>query len=214
MKLTRVLIVDDHAIVRKGIQMLLDSEPVIQVVGEAQNGEEALDQIEQLQPDVVLMDLVMPGEDGIGATALIKRHYPEVKVIVLTTFNDPLRITAALRAGADGYLLKDADGEALLQAVQAVQKGGMPLHPAIASYIRETLEQADMNRLYSLTEREKEVLQLVAKGLSNKEVAYTLSLTEGTVRVYVSHIFDKLNVSSRTEAAVQAAKIGLVSLRR
>jgi DNA-binding NarL/FixJ family response regulator len=213
MKLTRVLIVDDHAIVRKGIQMLLDSEPAIQVVGEAQNGEEVLAQIEQLQPDVVLMDLVMPGEDGIEATALIKRHYPEVKVIVLTTFNDPLRIMAALRAGADGYLLKDADGEALLQAVQAVQKGGMPLHPAIASYIRETLEQADMTRLYSLTEREKEVLQLVAKGLSNKEVAHKLSLTEGTVRVYVSHIFDKLNVSSRTEAAVQAAKIGLVSLR-
>jgi DNA-binding NarL/FixJ family response regulator len=213
MKLTRILIVDDHAIVRKGIQMLLDSEPVIQVVGEAQNGEEAMGQVEQLQPDVVLMDLVMPGEDGLGATALIKRHYPEVKVIVLTTFNDPLQIMAALRAGADGYLLKDADGEALLQAIQAVQKGGMPLHPAIANYIRETLEQADMNRLYSLTDREKEVLQLVAKGLSNKEVAHKLSLTEGTVRVYVSHIFDKLNVSSRTEAAVQAAKIGLVSLR-
>jgi DNA-binding NarL/FixJ family response regulator len=104
MKLIRVLIVDDHAIVRKGIRMLLDSEAVVQVVGEAPNGEEALGQVEQLQPDVVLMDLVMPGEDGIGATALIKRHYPEVKVIVLTTFNDPLRITAALKAGADGYL--------------------------------------------------------------------------------------------------------------
>lgn len=212
MDLTRVLIVDDHAIVRKGIRMLLESEPVIQVVGEARNGQEAVSQVKQLQPHVVLMDLVMPGEDGIGATARIKSNYPDVKIIVLTTFNEPLKITAALRAGVDGYLLKDADGEALLQAVQAVQQGGMPLHPAIASYLREALERVDMNRLYSLTEREKEVLQLVAKGLSNKEVAYTLSLSEGTVRVYVSHIFDKLKVSSRTEAAIQAAKAGLVSL--
>jgi DNA-binding NarL/FixJ family response regulator len=213
MKSIRVLIVDDHAIVRKGIRMLLESEAAIQVVGEAENGYEALLQVKNYYPDVVLMDLVMPQEDGIGATFSIKREYPEVKVIVLTTFNDSFKITAALKAGVDGYLLKDADGEALLQAIQAVKRGGMPLHPAIANYIREALEQADILNSCTLTEREKEVLQLVAKGLSNKEVAYTLSLTEGTVRVYVSHIFDKLNVSSRTEAAIQAARMGLVLLR-
>lgn len=212
MQATRVLIVDDHVIVRKGIRMLLESEPGVQVVGEAGNGQEAVEQVKNLLPDVVLMDLVMPQEDGVTAILKIKPHYPQVKIIVLTTFNDRFKIAAALKAGANGYLLKDADGEALLQAIRTVQQGGMPLHPQISSDLRQTLNYSAMDKACSLNEREKEILQLLARGWSNKEVAYALSLTEGTVRVYVSHILNKLDVSSRTEAAIQAARMGLISL--
>jgi DNA-binding NarL/FixJ family response regulator len=212
MKQTRILIVDDHVIVRKGIRMLLESEPGIEVVGEAGNGQEAFEQVKNLLPDVVLMDLVMPQEDGVTAILKIRPHYPQVKIIVLTTFNDHLKIAAALKAGAHGYLLKDADGEALLQAIQVVQRGGVPLHPQISHSLRQMLNDSETDKICSLNEREKEILQLLTKGWSNKEIAQALSLTEGTVRVYVSHILNKLDVSSRTEAAILAARMGLISL--
>lgn len=212
MKKIRVLIVDDHAVVRKGVQMIVSTEPLIQIVGEANNGQDAVRQVKDLQPDVILMDLVMPHKDGIEAIAEIKRNDPDVKIIVLTTFEDEEKIKAAMHAGVDGYLLKDADGEALLQAIQAVRKGDMPLHPRVARYLfKGTKRPNDTNGTGHLTPREKEVLELVAKGLSNKEVAQALHLSEGTVKVHVSNILGKLDASSRTEAAVWAAQMGLIS---
>jgi NarL family two-component system response regulator LiaR len=209
---TRVLIVDDHAVVRKGIQMFLATEPSIQVIGEAGDGQEAIRKATNLQPDVILMDLVMPQGNGIQAIAKIKRRVPNVKIIVLTTFKDQARVNAAIQAGADGYLLKDADGEALLQAIHAVQQGDVPLHPHVARHLVSSItKQQDVNGIGCLTEREKEVLRLVAKGLSNKAVAQALNLCEGTVRVHVSNILGKLGASSRTEAAVRALQVGLIS---
>jgi len=212
MKQIRILIVDDHAVVLKGLQMIMNTEPTIQVVGEAKNGHEAVSQVKNLQPDIVLMDLVMPQVDGLEAMVEIKHEYPNVKIIVLTTFEDDARIRSAMEVGADGYLLKDADGESLLQAIHAVQRGDMPLHPRVArNLFRNGTGHIDTNGIGRLTEREKEVLLLVAKGLSNREVAQTLNLSEGTIKVHVSNILGKLNFSSRTEAAVWAAKVGLVA---
>ncbi len=212
MNQTRVLIVDDHAVVRKGIQMFLSTEPTVQAIGEAVSAQDAIHKAQSLQPDVVLMDLVMPQGDGVEAIAEIKRRTPNIKVIVLTTFGDEVRVNAAMEAGADGYLLKDADGEALLQAIHAVQRGDVPLHPRVARYlVRGTAGNDDVGRVSDLTEREKEILRLVAQGLSNKAVAQALNICEGTVKVHVSNILSKLNVSSRTEAAVWAVQIGLIS---
>ncbi len=197
---------------RKGIQMFLSTESSIQVVGEAEDGWDAVRKAQDLQPDVVLMDLVMPQRDGIEAIAEIKQHIPQVKIIVLTTFEDETRVNAAMEAGADGYLLKDADGEALLQAIHAVCQGDVPLHPHVARHlIRAVAKHRNMTRPGNLTEREREVLRLVAKGLSNRAVARSLSISEGTAKVHVSNILSKLNVSSRTEAAVWAVQMGLVS---
>ena len=209
----RVLIADDHAVVRKGIQMIIGTEPTIQLVGEAKNGREAVYQAQRLRPDVILMDLVMPEEDGLAALTEIKRGHPNIKIIVLTTFEDDHRIQTALEAGADGYLLKDADGEALLRAIQAVQLGEMPLHPRVARHLFVgRAGYRDTPQTDQLTEREKEVLQLIAKGLSNRDVAQILSLSEGTVKIHVSHILGKLQVSSRTEAAMLGIQQGLVSV--
>ena len=209
---TRVLIVDDHAIVRKGILMFLNTESSIQIVGEAEDGQDALRQAEELRPDVILMDLVMPEKDGIEATIQLKQCLPTIKIIVLTTFKDKAKIEAVMDAGADGYLLKDADGEALLQAIQSVQRGGMPLHPSVARYLVNHGAKPDMtNGHVKLTEREREVLRLVAKGMSNKAVAQALNLARGTVKVHVSNILGKLQVNSRTEAAMLAVQVGLVS---
>lgn len=213
MNQTRVLVVDDHAIVRKGIWMFLSTELSIQMVGEAVDGQDAVRKAKSLQPDVILMDLVMPNEDGIEAIAEIKRCMPSVKIIVLTTFGDEAKVNAAMEAGADGYLLKDADGEELLQAIHAVQEGDMPLHPHVTRHLvkGDVARHRDTNRAEHLTDREKDVLRLVAKGLSNKGIAQVLSLCEGTVKVHVSNILSKLDVSSRTEAAVRAIQMGLIS---
>ena len=209
---TRVLTVDDHVVVRRGIQMLLDTHPSIQLVGEAESGWDAVRNAEALQPDVILMDLVMPSGDGIESIAEIKRSIPNVKIIVLTTFADEPRAKAAIEAGADGYLLKDADGEALLTAIHAVQRGDMPIHPHVAPhFVRDHAQFQGTGGISLLTEREKEVLQLVAQGLSNKAIAEALNLSAGTVKVHVSNILSKLNVSSRTEASVLALRSSLIS---
>lgn len=211
----RVLVVDDHAIVRTGIQILVSTEPIIEVVGEAKNGREAIKLAQILQPDIILMDLVMPEENGIEAITQIKRDYPCINILVLTTFEDEVRINGALEAGADGYLLKDADGEALLQAIQATQRGDMPLHPRVARYLfkfKSAREDIYISRVDYLTEREREVLRLIAKGLGNKDVAQTLNLSTGTVKIHVSNILSKLNVTSRIGAAMLAAQAGLVPL--
>ena len=212
MNATRVLIVDDHAVVRRGIQMFLDTDSSIQIVGEAEDCRDAVQKAKSLQPDIVLMDLVMPQGDGIEAIAEIKRHSPHLKVIVLTTFGDEPRVKAAMEAGANGFLLKDADGDALLQAVHAAQQGDMPIHPYVAHHlVRNFTQREKTNGNGCLTEREKEVLRLVSQGLRNKAIAETLSLSVGTVKVHVSHILDKLGVSNRTEASVLALQMGLIS---
>lgn len=212
MKKIRVLIVDDHAVVRKGIQMILSTEPTIKIVGEAQDGEDAIYKVKSLNPDVVLMDLVMPHKDGIEAITEIKGNYPDTKVLVLTTFEDEEKIKAAMQADVDGYLLKDSEGEELPQAILAAGRGDMPLHPRVARYLfkgTKSINGADETEL--LTPREKEVLELVAHGLSNKDIAEALHLSAGTIKVHVSHILSKLNAASRTEAAVWAAQMGLIS---
>ena len=207
----RVLTVDDHLVVRQGIRMIVGTDSTIQIVGEAKDGQSAFYQVEKLQPDVVLMDLVMPNVDGLEAMVRIKRGHPQTKVVVLTTFEDVDKIKAAMEAGADGFLLKDADGDALLNAIQTAYRGEMPLHPRIARHLFNKNTPADIasNRIDNLTEREKDVLEFVVKGLSNKEVARALNISEGTVKIHVSNILGKLNVSSRTEAAVKAAHMGI-----
>jgi len=190
--------------------MYLRTEATIDIVGEAESGHEAIRQVESLKPDVVLMDLVMADGDGLEATQRLKQSYPNLKIIILSTFKKEEDVQAVMAAGADGYMLKDADGEALLQAIQDVQNGDMPLHPSVARYLIQRTAPANSHPENLLTEREKEVLTWVARGLSNKAVANTLSLSSGTVKVHVSNILSKLQVNSRTEAAMLALQTGLI----
>ena len=208
---TRLLIVDDHVVVRKGIQSVLSAEPSISVVGEAEDGEEAIRKAKSLKPDVILMDLVMPGVDGVAAIAEIKRCIPDVKIIVLTSFEDDVKIDAAMGAGADGYLLKDVGRHALAQAIRTVRQGDLPLAPHVARHrVRTAVKSKKATGHSPLTKREEEVLRLVARGLGNRAVAEALNIGEGTVKVHMANILHKLNVSSRTEAAVLALQTGLV----
>ncbi len=211
MSQTRVLIVDDYVVVRKGIQAVLSAEPSISVVGEAEDGEEAIAKAKSLRPDVILMDLVMPGGGGSVAIAEIKRRFPAIKIIVLTSFEDDAKIDAAMEAGADGYLLKDVGRHALMQAIRTVQQGDLPLAPRVARHLVQSAAKShDTPRYKPLTKREREVLRLVAKGLGNRAVAEALNIGEGTVKAHMANILHKLNVSSRTEAAVWALQAGLV----
>ena len=207
-----VMIVDDHSVVRKGIEMLLSTEPSIKIVGEAASGQEAIARAKDLKPDVIVMDLVMPEGGGTTAIAAIKGRMPNTRILVLTTFGDEASVTAAMQAGADGYLLKDAGGEALLNSIRAVRRGDVPLDPHAARHlVRGTATGRDTPGGVRLTRREMDVLRLVAGGLSNRQVAKDLGLSAGTVKVHVSNILGKLNVSTRTEAAVWAVRTGLVA---
>ena len=206
----RVLIVDDHHVVRQGLRMYLALDPSLDVVGEASNGEEALAQVRLLKPDVVLMDLVMPVMDGIIATGKIRREFPEVEVLALTSVLDDGSVVGAVKAGAIGYLLKDTQAEELCRAIKAAAAGQVQLSSqAAARLIREVRapERPDM-----LTERETEVLRLLASGKANKEIALALNIGETTVKTHVSNILMKLGVPSRTQAALYAVRIGLVSV--
>jgi NarL family two-component system response regulator LiaR len=210
----RVLVADDHAIVRRGLCALLDTEPDIEVIGEAQDGREAIAQARRHRPDVILMDLVMPGTDGLDAIRSIRARQPEVRILVLTSFSGDDKVFPAVKAGALGYLLKDSGPEELVQAIQQVHRGESWLHPAIArKLLREFCEPAEQesNRI-SLTRRETEVLQLVAVGQSNREISVRLTISEATVRTHVSNILTKLNLSSRTQATLYALREGLASL--
>jgi NarL family two-component system response regulator LiaR len=208
---TRLLIVDDHVVVRKGIQMLLDTEPSIQVVGEAGNSQDAIRQAKSLKPDVILMDLVMPQGDSLQAIVEIKRSIPTIKVIILTMFHDEAKINAAIEAGADGYLLKDADAEELIRAIHAVQQGDMPFDPHVIHYlVTKVAKSKDTSANSRLTKREEEVLRLLVKDMSTKAVAQTLCIEEGTARVHIHNILAKLGVSSRTGAAVWAVQMGIL----
>jgi NarL family two-component system response regulator LiaR len=212
MNLTRLLIVDDYVVVRKGIQMLLDTEPSIQVVGEAEDSQDAIRQAMSLKPDVILMDLVMPQGDSLQAIAEIKRSIPTIKVIILTMFHDEAKVNAAIEAGADGYLLKDADAEELVRAIQAVRQGDMPFDPHVTHYlVTQVAKSKDTSESNPLTKREEEVLRLVAKGMSTKAVARALCIEEGTARIHIHNILLKLGVSNRTDAAIWAVQMGILS---
>jgi DNA-binding NarL/FixJ family response regulator len=204
----RVLIVDDHAIVREGLHTLLSEESEFLVVGEATRGTEALTQVDKLQPDVVLMDLAMPEMDGIETIRRLQQKKAKCNILVLTSFGEDQRVRDAIQAGAIGYLLKDVLKGDLLRAIRAAARGEPTLHPeAQRVLMRQTA--APVSLLEELTEREMDVLQLIAQGRSNKEIAARLHLTEGTVKGYVSTILDKLQVEDRTQAALYAVKHGL-----
>jgi NarL family two-component system response regulator LiaR len=210
----QVLIADDHEIVRKGIRALLATEPGVTVVGEAQNGREAIDRAEKLRPDVILMDLVMPGGGGVEAIRHIAAHQPESRILVLTSFDDDDQVFPAIKAGARGYLLKDSGPEELVTAIQQVHGGESSLHPAIARKLLQELSPSTSRvpRRDVLTGREIEVLQLIATGHSNREISGQLSISEATVRTHVSNILSKLNLCSRTQAALYALRRGLAPL--
>lgn len=203
----RVLLVDDHAVVRTGLRSFFDLLDDIDVVGEAGDGREAIEQARDLQPDVVLMDLLMPNVDGIAATAVIRAELPETEVVALTSFIEEDKVTAALEAGASGYLLKDADAEEVAAAVRAAHAGEVHLDPAVARVLAERLRhRATTPEPEPLTEREGDVLRLVGQGMSNKEIAAALVITERTARTYVSNILGKLGLASRTQAALYAVE--------
>ena len=210
----RVLIVDDHTIVRKGVRALLNEVEGIEVVGEASDGHEAVNQVESLEPDVVLMDLVMPGMDGITATSQITSHKPDVHVLALTSFATDDKIFPAIKAGALGYLLKDSDPEDLVRSIRQVNRGEPSLQPNIARKVLLELSQPikDTPTPDPLTERELEVLRLVAKGMRNQEIANQLVVEEVTVRTHVSHILSKLHLANRVQATLYALREGLASL--
>jgi NarL family two-component system response regulator LiaR len=210
----RVLIVDDHVIVRKGIRALLATEPDVEVIGEANDGAEALVQVQALRPDVVLMDLVMPGIDGIEATRQITAGHPDVRVLVLTSFAADDKVFPAIKAGALGYLLKDTGPQDLVRAIRQVYRGEPSLEPAIARKVLYELSHPPVETPTPdpLTGRELEVLRLIAQGQSNKEIAEELVIADMTVRTHVSNILGKLHLASRTQAALYALKEGLASL--
>jgi len=213
----RVLLVDDQRLMREGLRILLELEPDLEVVGEAGDGQAALDAYAALRPDVVLMDVRMPGMDGVEATRRLRERWPEARVIILTTFDDDEYVFEGLRAGALGYLLKDVSGQELAEAVRTVAAGGALIEPSVArKVLAEFARLAPPARPIEaglptpLSEREREVLRLLALGLTNREIAARLYLAEGTVKNYVTSILQKLGVRDRTQAALRAREIGLL----
>ena len=209
----RVLIVDDHAIVRKGIRALLSESGGFEIVAEAADGHEAVLAAEETKPDVILMDLLMPGMDGIEATRQITGRQPEARILVLTSFAADNKLFPAIKAGALGYLLKDSSPEELVRAIHQVHRGEPALHPTIArKLLQEVAHPADLEPApEALTVRELAVLRLIAQGLSNQEIADELSVSEPTVRTHVSRILGKLHLASRTQAALYAVQEGLTT---
>ncbi len=210
----RVLIADDHTLVRKGLRTLIDMKPGMEVVGEAADGVEAVSQARSLRPDVILLDLMMPRKSGLEVISDVKRENLEVRILVLTSFADNERVFAAVKAGALGYLLKDSSPQQLIQAIHDVYQGQPSLHPTIAlKVIRELNRPPDLPLTEEpLTERELQTLRLIAKGLANQDIAKKLTISERTVGKYVSNILDKLHLANRTQAALYALRRGLVSL--
>jgi two-component system, NarL family, response regulator LiaR len=210
----RVLIADDHAVVREGIRAFLTTKPDMIVVGEASNGGEAIEAALRLQPDVILMDLLMPEVDGITAIRQIRAAQPDARILVLTSFATDDQVFPAIKAGALGYLLKDSGPTDLVRAIQQVYRGESSLHPTIARKVLQLLTQpAPQPRTTDpLTDREVDVLRLLAQGQSNGEIAATLKVGEGTVRTHVSSILAKLHLASRTQAALYALREGFASL--
>jgi DNA-binding NarL/FixJ family response regulator len=212
----RILLVDDQRLMREGLRILLELEHDLRIAGEAGDGQAALDAYGKLKPDVVLMDVRMPGMDGVEATWRLRERWPEARVIILTTFDDDEYVFEGLRAGALGYLLKDVSGHDLAEAVRTVARGGALIQPSVA---RKVLAQfariappsrpPDSGLTEPLSDREREILKLLAQGLSNGEIAQRLSLAEGTVKNYVTAILQKLGTRDRTQAALRARELGL-----
>lgn len=216
----RVLLVDDHAMVRRGMRDFLSLHDDLEIVGEAADGAAAIEQAAALRPDVVVMDLLMPGVDGIDATARIKAANPDVEIVAITSFVEEARIVAALEAGASGFLLKDAEADELAAAIRTAASGEVHLDPAVAGIVARRMRNrpgggagggADQggDALGSLTARERDVLGAVARGLSNRAIADELGITERTARTHVSNILAKLGLASRTQAALLAVQHGL-----
>lgn len=204
----RILIADDHAVVRQGLKMFLALDPELEVVAEASDGAEAVRLAGELKPDVVLMDLLMPGMDGITATTAIRQGIPDVEVVALTSVLEDASVVRAVRAGAIGYLLKDTQADELRRAIKAAAAGQVQLSPQAAARLMREVRAPDSPE--ALTERETEVLRLLAQGRANKEIARDLHIGEQTVKTHVSSVLAKLGVHSRTQAALYAARIGLV----
>jgi DNA-binding NarL/FixJ family response regulator len=208
----RVMVVDDHAIVRRGLRGLLETVDEIEVVGEAADGEQAVRLAVSQAPDVILMDLVMPGMDGIAAIAEIRQRAPGIEIVALTSFIEEEKVVASLEAGATGYLLKDADEEAVIDAIRAAHDGEMRLDPAVTRLLTERLRRKPTRpAIDPLTDRELEVLALLGQGMSNKEIAARLVIADCTVRTHVSNVLGKLGLASRTQAALYAVEHGIAA---
>ena len=209
----RVLIVDDHSVVRMGLRVFFDLQDDIEVVGEAADGSEGVAMARRLEPDVILMDLLMPNMDGITAIGRIKAERPEIEIVTMTSFIEEEKVTSALEAGASGYVLKDAEAEEVAAAVRAAYAGEVHLDPAVARLLAQrmrTKKAPGDDRAEPLTDREKDVLSLLGQGMSNKEIGTALFITERTARTYVSNILGKLGLASRTQAALYAVEHKLV----
>ena len=213
-KSIRLLICDDHAVVRRGLRSLVGVKAEMELVGEAVDGEEAVAMAKKLKPDVIIMDLIMPRKDGVTAITEIKKKNQNAKILVLTSFSDDKNVFSAIKAGASGYLLKDSSPEELLQAIHDVHAGKSSLHPVIAQKVIQEMHQpTDLPPTDDpLSAREVEVLQNVAQGMSNQEIARTLKIKEGTVRIHVGNILNKLQLANRTQAALYALREGLAEL--
>lgn len=209
----RIVIVDDQTLLREGLSALLGLIPDLLVIGQAADGQQALDLVEKLHPEVVLMDVRMPGMNGVAATRQVRARHPETRVIVLTTFDDDEHVFEALQAGASGYLLKNADLDHLAAAIRAVQRGEAVLDPAVTQKVIRRAASSNMDDATlseRLTRREREILALIAEGLTNPEIAARLSLAEGTVKNHVSHVLEKLNARDRAHAVRLAVEWGLL----
>lgn len=210
----RVLIADDHHVVRRGLVFFLRTQKDLEVIGEAANGKEAVEQAQLLQPDIILMDLVMPEMDGIQATKIIKEKQPEIKIMMLTSFSDQDHVIPALQAGASGFQLKDIQPDELVTSIKKIIGGENQLHPKATSHLLANLSKnskQEKNLLEDLTKREVDVLKEIAKGKSNKEIASSLFITEKTVKTHVSNLLAKLELADRTQAALFAVKNQLVN---
>lgn len=213
----KVMVVDDHRVVRAGLVALLKQSPGLAVVGEAGNGEEAVARVAELQPHVVLMDMQMPVMNGVEATRQIKSRWPQIEVLVLTTYDDDELIWGGLQAGARGYLLKDAPPEELIRGIETVASGRSLLPPEIATKLMQVISQGGLSAARAepneqLTERELQILRLMASGAANKEIAGSLFISENTVKTHISNLFQKLGARDRTEAVTKALARGLITL--
>ncbi len=206
----KVLIADDHHVVRRGLVFFLKTQADFEMVGEAANGKEAVELAGSKQPDIILMDIMMPEMDGIEATKIITKKYPSIKILVLTSFSDQDHVIPAMEAGAAGYQLKDVEPDELVRSIREIMKGENHLHPKATKQLLSRMNQEQKNPLMDLTNRERDVLMEIAKGKSNKEIATSLYITEKTVKTHVSNILSKLEVSDRTQAALFAVKHNLL----